>query len=111
MAGMAIKQLGDGRADLQSLVRRADMERAAVMLGTLLVQIAVLHQLFYVVRHVGAQIVAALGQFPHRQFLGANVEQDQGLDVVHIADGQTIKLRLHQFQALAVQALDQLDGV
>ena len=40
----------------------------------------------------------------------ADIEEDQGLNVVEVANAQTVQLRLDHFKALAVQTLDQRYG-
>jgi hypothetical protein len=69
--------------------------------------IAVLHQLFDVVRHVRAEIIAARRQFPHGQGLVADVGQDQRLNIVDVLNAQAVELRLDDVEKPTVEALDQ----
>ena len=79
------------------------------MRAAALLQIAVLHQLAHVVGNVGALVVAALHEFTDAQFGIAQVEEDQGLNVVEVADIATLKLGLDDLERKTVQALDQRD--
>ena len=83
------------------------MEGAPVVGRALLEQIAVLDHLLDVVGYVRAQVIAALGEFAHRQLLLADIEEDQGLNVVEVTNAQAVQLGLDHFKALAVQTLDQ----
>src|SRR3546814_332117 len=72
--------------------------------------IAVRHHLLQSVGDVRAEIVAALGEFADREFLLADVEEDQGLDVVDVVDAERIEFRLDHVEKLPVQTLDQRNG-
>ena len=73
---------------------------------SLMVDVAVVHQLLEVVGDVGAEIIAAVGEFADRQHVFADVEQDHRLDVVEVPDALPVEIGLDHFKALAVQALD-----
>src|SRR3546814_12436314 len=83
------------------------MERPAVVRRALLDEIAVLDHLLHVVGDVGAEAVAALGELADGELLLADVEQDQRLDVVQVADALAVEVGLDDLEALAVEPLDQ----
>ena len=72
-----------------------------------LLEIAVLDHLLDIIRHVGAQIVTAVGQFADRELLLADVRQDQSLDIVDIGDARSVELHLHDPEKLPMQPLDE----
>jgi hypothetical protein len=51
-----------------------------------------------------------LRQLADGQLVLANIEEDQRLNVVDIADALAVQFRLHDVQKLAVQAFDQRDS-
>ena len=55
--------------------REAHQNRAAIDLGTFVMDVAGFDKLLQIVGHVRAQIVAARAQFARRQFLIADIEQ------------------------------------
>src|SRR3546814_4671335 len=81
------------------------MERPAVVRRALLDEIAVLDHLLHVVGDVRAEVVAALGELADGELLLADVEQDQRLDVVQVADALAVEVGLDDLEALAVEPL------
>src|SRR3546814_12151237 len=68
-----------------------------------------LYHLLHVFVDFRAGIVAALGELADGKLLLADVEEDQRLNVVEVADALAIEIGLDDFEALAVQPLDQPD--
>src|SRR5215469_16597930 len=68
-----------------ALAGQAHENGAPVDLGTFVMDIAALDELLEIVRHVGAQVVTARAQFARRQFLIADIEQEQRSHAVDLA--------------------------
>jgi hypothetical protein len=96
-------------AQLKTLIRQFDADGPSVMGRALLDQVAVLHHLANIVRHVRAEIVATVRQFTDRQLFLTDIEQNQRLNIVDVLDPETVKLCFHDLQKLAVEPLDQFD--
>ena len=90
------------------LVGRNDGDRAAVMLGRFLFEIAKLGQLAQVIRHVGAEIIAAFDQIAHRNFALADVGQQKRLNAVQIVDVGAGQFGPDDVKQTTVQAFDKM---
>src|SRR5262249_6691708 len=97
--------------ELKALAAETQTHRTAIVGRTLVFEVTVLDHLLHVVGDVRAEVVAAVGQFADRQLLVADVEENEGLDVVDVLDAEAIKLELHHFEEVAVQALDEKNRI
>jgi hypothetical protein len=75
-----------------------------------MVEVARLDQLLDVVGHVGAEIVAPRAQLRGRQFLAADIEEQQTLRARQLQHAAAIELVLDEIEQAAVQPLDEVEG-
>ena len=68
-------------------------------------------QLLEIVGDVGAQIMAARAQLARRQFLIADIEQQQRLHAVDLAFVAAIQFVLDHVEQLTMQPLDEIEGL
>ena len=60
-------------------------------------EIFVLDHFLHVIRNIGTEVIATIGQFTHRQLFLADIEKDQRLNVVDVFHAETVKLGLDHF--------------
>ena len=94
-----------------SAVRGAHAHRPLVVRRALLRQVVVLDHLADVVGHVRAQVIAPVGELAHRQVVLADIVEDQRLNVVDVLHAQPVELAFDDFEELAVQPLNQVNGI
>ena len=92
-ADMALVEPADHFGDRLALRRQADADRTAVDARALVVDEAEVDQLLQIVGDVRAEIVAARAQFAGGQLRIADVEQQQRLDGVDVANGRCGRTR------------------
>src|SRR6476646_979491 len=91
---------------LAALVGQLDTNRAPVDTRTLVIEERHLHQLLEVVRNVRAEIVAARTQLTGRQFLVADVVEQQRLHRIDIGATTPIEFILDNVKQTAMSPLD-----
>src|SRR5512135_145101 len=106
---MPSKKLAQHVAYILALLGEAYEDRAAIGFGTFVVDVACFDQLLQIVRDVRAEIVAACPQLARREFLIADVEQQQCLYAVDLPFVTAIKLVLDDVEQLAMQPFDEVE--
>ena len=90
-------------AQFAALRGQPDMDRAAVVRRSCLLDIAVFDHFLEVIRDVRAEIAAAQRQLADRHLGVAEVEQHQRLHIVDVANIGAVEFQLHDFKKLPVK--------
>ncbi len=106
---MALEQFASIARTTSPFCVRPHQHGAAVGFGTLVMDIAGFDQLLEIVGDVGAQIMTARAQFARRQFLIADVEQQQRLNAVDLAFVAAVELVLDHIEQLTMQTLNKIE--
>jgi hypothetical protein len=103
---LLVKLVNDG-ADFPPFFRQLDAHGTAIDPRALMVEKAHFHKLFQVVGDVRAEIVTARAQFTGRQFLVADIEEQQGLHRIDVRPPPPVELILDHVQKAAMQPLHE----
>src|SRR6201994_657152 len=95
----------DDAADLLTLRRQANADRATIDARALMIEEAELDQLLQIVGHVGAEIIAAGAQLAGGQLLVADVIEQQRLHRIDVRATAAVELVLDDVEQAAMQPL------
>jgi hypothetical protein len=110
-AELALIKILDDFAGVFAFFGEADADGAAVDVAALVVDIAHVDELFEIVGHVRAEVIAACLEFTGGQFARADVIEQQRLYAVEFGATETIEFVFDDIEKEAMETLDQTEGL